>query len=70
MKIICWVLRISNCPFLGGDGDDGGDYAADGGGGDGGGGEGGTEEKEERRSILIHPNSRSPAPAARISMLV
>ena len=29
-------------------------------------GTGETEGKEEGTSILIHPNSRSPAPAARI----
>ena len=29
-------------------------------------GKGETEGKEERTSILIHPNSRSPAPVARI----
>ena len=31
---------------------------------DGDDGKGETEGKEERTSILIHPNSRSPAPAA------
>ena len=50
--------------------DDGGDDDDDDGGGggcgDGGGGEGRTEGKEERTSILIHPNSRSPAPAGRL----
>ena len=29
-----------------------------------------TEGKEARPSILIHPNSRSPAPAARILIII
>ena len=50
------------------DGDD--DDDDDDGGGGGGGGEGRTEGKEERTSILIHPNSRSPAPVARILIIL
>ena len=38
--------------------------------GDDEGGRGETEGKEEITSILIHPNSRSPAPAARILIVI
>ena len=49
--------------------DDCDDDDNDGDDGDDGGGDGGTEKKEDRRSILTHPNSRSPAPAVRILLV-